>query len=222
VDVAKRLIAERGYAAVVCASALLTVAGCQRESPAPAPAPAPAAQAPAPTPAPAKPPAEYPRPEPAPVPSEPGRLPEDPEAGKRSSEQWDEHLREEERGRQLGYDRKRMKQHRAVVRLIAGARAQYERAKTEAAVDKVRKAMPQRTAQLRKQVTAIDHWGNNSPLLPDYEALAVALEQAYPDAKLAALKGDPQALATVRADFDRRMKDIDHWLEQAADSKDEY
>lgn len=115
-----------------------------------------------------------------------------------------------------------MKQHRAVVRLIDETRAQIDRARTEAAVTKVRKALPKRIAQLRQRVTEIDKWGVSSPILPQYEALAAALEGAYPDAKIAALAGNAQAFEQIRADFDQRRKNITDWLEEAAESKDEY
>lgn len=150
------------------------------------------------------------------------RLPEDPIAGKRSEEQWREHLDEEERERQLGFDRGRMKEHRGVVRLFAAARARYDRARTEAAVAKVRAAMPSQIAELRRRVTKIDHWGVNSRLLPDYDALARSLAGPYADAKLAALAGDARALDAARADFDQRMKAIDDWLEQAAAENEDY
>lgn len=152
----------------------------------------------------------------------PSRLPEDPIAGKRSEEQWREHLEEEERERQLGYDRRRLKQHRAVVRLIAAARAQYDRARTEAVLAKARERMPKRLEELRRQTEAIDHWGVSSRMLGDYQAVAALLADTYPEAKRAALQGDAPALERARADFDQRMETIAAKLEEAAESKEEY
>ncbi|MFI5308634.1 MAG: hypothetical protein ACHQ53_14840, partial [Polyangiales bacterium] len=124
------------------------------------------------------------------APSDAGRLPEDPVAGKQSELQWREHMAQEEHERQLGFDRKRLKEHRAVVKLIVAARARYDRARTAAAVAKVRTDMPRAIAEVRRRVTEIDRWGVNSRLLRDYDALATSLLGPYADAKVAAIKGD--------------------------------
>ena len=152
---------------------------------------------------------------------EPQRLPEDPVAGKRSEQQWHEHLKFEEEERQLGYDKRRLKQHEAVVALIGAARTRYDRARNEAALAKVRAQMPARLATLRQRVVEIDRWGVSSRVLGDYDALAGALAEAYPAAKLAALKGDPAALGAVRADFDQHLATIGSWLEQVRESEGE-
>jgi hypothetical protein len=70
-------------------------------------------------------------------------------------------------------------------------------------------------------MTAIDHWGVNSPLLDDYQALLTTLAGPYPDAKLAALNGHPTALGVLHADVDRRRKKMAAWLAAAAASEDE-
>jgi hypothetical protein len=152
---------------------------------------------------------------------DPSRLPEDPVAGKASELQWREHMVAEERERQLGFDHRRLREHRALVKLIAAARARYDRASTEPAVAKVRTDMPRGIAEIRRRVTEIDRWGVNSRLLQDYDALAVSLAGPYADAKLAAIRGDARALEEVRAAFDQRMKTIAAWLEEAAESEDE-
>jgi prefoldin subunit 5 len=206
------LICRTFCVASLCTTALVVAAGCRRETPAPVP------DAPAPAPA----PPAAPQPD-APVARvDPPRLPEDPIAGKRSEEQWREHMKEEDHELQLAFDRRRLKQHRAVVRLIDEARAQYDRARTEAEVAKIRTAMPKRIAQLRQRMTEIDRWGARSPMSPEYEALSAALTGAYPDAKIAALAGNAQALEQAQATFDQRRKTITDWLEEAAESKDEY
>jgi hypothetical protein len=152
------------------------------------------------------------------VQADPGRLPEDPVAGKQSEAQWREHMEEEEHERQIGFDRQHLEEHRAVTKLIAAARARYDGAKTEAAVAKVRADMPRQIAEVRKRVTAIDHWGVNSRLLADYEALSVSLSDAYPLARVSALKGDGSALDAARGAFDEHMKKIASWLEEAAEN----
>jgi hypothetical protein len=199
-------------AAVRCVGLAVLVACC---GPAAAPSSAPAAPAPA-APAPAA-----PGPVPAPATPDPSRLPEDPIAGKQSERQWREHMQDEERERQLAFDHNRVRAHRSVVRLIGAARARYDRARSAAAVAKVRSDMPAQIAEIRRRVTEIDHWGVNSPLLPDYEALENSLSAAYADAKLAALNGDATALAALRADFDQRVKKMAAWLEEAAEGERE-
>src|SRR6476661_5191136 len=50
--------------------------------------------------------------------ADPSRLPEDAVAGKKSEAQWREHMAFEERERQMGFDRERLKEHRAVLKLL--------------------------------------------------------------------------------------------------------
>jgi len=150
-----------------------------------------------------------------------GRLPEDPEAGRKSELQWRAHLDFEERERQQIFDRQRIKQHRAVIKLLGAARTRYDRARTPAAVARVREAMPATIEEARRQINAIDHWGNNSPLLKDYDALIAALSGAYPEARLAALGGDGATLAQLRGEIDGRVRKMKQWLEEAARSEDE-
>ena len=150
-----------------------------------------------------------------------GRLPEDPVAGKQSEIQWRAHMAAEERERQLGYDKHKLEEHQAVVKLLRAARSRYDRATTETAVAKARSRMPVLIEDLRNRITAIDRWGVNSRLLGDYDALIVALSDAYPEARIAALKGDARALEALRGDWDRRTKKVSDWLHDAAISEDE-
>ncbi len=150
-----------------------------------------------------------------------GRLPEDPVLAAKSTAEWREHLVAEERERKLRYDRDRLKHHRAVVRAIVAARARYDRAGGKAAVAAVRARAPQALADVRARIAKIDHWGTNSNLLADYDALLIALADGYPAARLSALDGDRAPLATLRAEFDRRLTAIKAWLAEAASAKDE-
>jgi len=149
------------------------------------------------------------------------RLPEDPVAGAKSTQQWRHFMAGEEHERRLHYDRDRITDHRAVRKVLVATRARYDRAKTKAAVLAIQKRLPPTVDQVRARITKIDHWGNNSNLLADYDALLNALAVAYPAARIAALEGNGAALDGVRADFDRRIKHIDGWLSEAAASKDE-
>jgi hypothetical protein len=149
------------------------------------------------------------------------RLPEDAALGKRSELQWRQHMEDEERERQIGFDRQRLKQHRAIVARFKAARSLYDRATAEAALAKARTEMPQRVEEIQKQVTELDHWGNNSRLLGDYAALEASLTSDYADAKLSALKGDGAALKNAQAAFDGHLKIISGWLEEVAHAKEE-
>jgi hypothetical protein len=142
-------------------------------------------------------------------------LPEDPVAGERSTQQWREHLAHEEHERQAAFDGPRVAEHRALAKLIARARARYDRAGTEAALAKARAQMPRAIEEIRARVTKVDPWGNNSPLLPHYDALAGSLSAGYADAKLGALRGERHALEAASGDFDRRMNEISKWLARA-------
>ena len=75
--------------------------------------------------------------------------------------------------------------------------------------------MPALITEIRERITELDHWGNNSRLHPEYQALQSLLTDGYGAAKLAALKGDASTLTQVRATYDLRMKGIADWLEKA-------
>jgi hypothetical protein len=165
--------------------------------------------------------AALPPPSSAPV-ADPSRLPEDPVAGKAAEAQWREHLVEEERERQMAFDGARMKAHRGVVALFAAAQTQYDRAPNEAALKKARADMAGRVAEIRRRVTEIDHHGNSSHLLKDYDALQALLSADYADAKLAALQGDGRRLEESKSRFEQHMKAIADWLEEVEEEEEEH
>jgi hypothetical protein len=141
--------------------------------------------------------------------------------GAKATAQWREHLALEERERKLRYDRDRMKDHRAVLKILIGTRARYERARSEAAVSAIKARLPETVEAVRRRIDRIDHWRVNSNLLADYDALLNALAEAYPAARIKFIAGDRGPLQTLRAELDRRQKAIDQWLEEAAESEDE-
>ena len=149
------------------------------------------------------------------------RMPEDPVAGHQSDLEWRAHMAAEERDRQLGYDRRKLKQHQALVKLLRAAFTRYDRARTGAAVTKAQKAIASSMKALRARITVIDHWGVNSPLLGDYDSLLALLAELYPEARRAALRGDGSALAVLRTDVDRKLAKMAAWLRDAAASEDE-
>jgi len=149
------------------------------------------------------------------------RLPEDPAAGAKSTQQWRDFMASEEHERRLRYDRNHLKEHRAVLTFVIATRARYDRAKTKGAVLAIQRRLPPAIEGVRRQITAIDHWGNNSNLLGDYDALLGALADTYPAARLAFVDGDRAPLDAQRAAFDRRVKHVRDWLAEAAEAKDE-
>jgi hypothetical protein len=149
-------------------------------------------------------------------------LPEDPLAGQRSTLQWREHLAHEEEERQMIFDRTRLSEHRALVKLLQAARARYDGAKDANAVERTRADMPQRLSEIERRVHDLDPWGNSSRLLPAYGALQQALGATYAEAKLAALRGDKHPLEQVRRSFDDHVEKIDKWLEEVAEYEDEH
>jgi hypothetical protein len=149
------------------------------------------------------------------------RLPEDPVAGAKATQQWRQFMAAEERERRLHYDRDRLKDHRAVLKVMVATRTRYDRARTKTAVLAIQKRLPPTIDGVRARITRIDHWGNSSNLLGDYDALLNALAVAYPAARIAFLDGDRAPLAAQRAEFDRRLDHIEAWLTEAAEAKDE-
>jgi hypothetical protein len=130
-------------------------------------------------------------------------------------------MADEERERQMGFDRRHVAGHRAVVALLAAARGRYDKARNEAEVERLRRDIPHTVEEVRKRVTAIDRQGVNSRLLDDYTALEAALTGDYPSARLSALNGDPGPLEKARGAFDERMKRISSWLDEAAENEPE-
>jgi hypothetical protein len=147
--------------------------------------------------------------------------PEDPLAGAKSTAQWREHMIAEEHERKLHYDRDRLKDHRAVLKLLIAARARYDRAKTKTAVLAVQKRLPRTAEDIRRRIKQIDQWGTNSNLLGDYDAFLKALGEPYAAARIAAIGGGRASLDALAAELDKRTKHIKDWLAEAAASQNE-
>ena len=142
-------------------------------------------------------------------------LPEDPAAGKQSEEQWRAHLEHEDEERQMWFDLSRRAEYRTLLKQVATARAQYERVRKPADVERTRVRLQAKIGELQERVRQIDPVGNSSRAVPDLQALLAVLTGPYGDAKRAALEGDAQALARQRAAFDQRLARVDEWLEEA-------
>ena len=155
------------------------------------------------------------------APESSGKLPEDPVAGAKSVAEWRQHLEREEHERRLSYDRRRLPEHRQVLKLLQNARRSYDAAGTRQAVSNAQRAFAATRPKLVAMFDAIDHWGVSSKVVPDYRNLVETLAEAYPSARIAALAGDPTAFRRLQAEVDARFAAIDAWLREAAESEDE-
>jgi hypothetical protein len=140
-------------------------------------------------------------------------LPEDPELGKRSTEQWKKHLQKEEDERQALFDRQRVDQHRAALRLLASARKALDEARGRQELAAAQTAVNGQLGQLRELLKQLDPWGNSSRLLGDYDALQALLARRYGEARQAAYRGDGAPLTAVRNEFDAHVRAMQGWLE---------
>jgi hypothetical protein len=139
-------------------------------------------------------------------------LPEDPERGKRSTEQWKKHLQKEEDERQALFDRLRLDQHRAAIRLLASARKALDEAGGRQELTAAQAAVNGQLGELRERLTQLDPWGNSSRLLSDYDALHDLLASRYGEARKAAFRGDGQPLTAARNEFDAHVRAMQGWL----------
>jgi hypothetical protein len=159
---------------------------------------------------------------PTPAPDSSGStLPEDPEAGARSVAEWRQHLQREERERRLHYDRRKLPQHRELIRTLRAVRQGYDSATSKAAVRAAKQRQLALLPQLEKSLDAIDHWRVNSKVLPEYQELIGIFSDAYPSARIEALSGEKDPLATLQNEVATRFDTIDDWLREAAESEDE-
>jgi hypothetical protein len=122
----------------------------------------------------------------------------------------------------MRYDKRRLPQHRVVVKLLKDARARYDRAKTTAEIEKLRPRVSATIDDVQARIAAIDRWGDSSYLLKDYDAVVGILTDPYPQAKVAAFKGDPQVLEKLRADLDAHTAKIAERLEEVENEKESY
>jgi hypothetical protein len=148
-------------------------------------------------------------------------LPEDPDAGARSVAEWQRHLEHEERERRLQYDRRKLPEHREFIKTLLAIRQSYDRATSKGAVLAARQKQVALRPKLDQSLEAIDHWGVNSKVLPEYEDLMGIFADAYPSARIAALSGEKDSLAALQKDVAMRFETIDEWLREAAESEDE-
>lgn len=202
---------------------LVAFFGCAKEAPPPAPSAAPEPPG-APAPAPAAPAAEGAaesdtgadggrKSKLAPAPTDGLSLAERIERRKAEEAKLAAQLADEERKRLLAYDRGKLPAHQQVFAFIKATRAEYEKAGSEAAVEKVRLKMEKATPPIAKKLQSIDPKGGNSNVVTDYDVMLNLLAGDYPDALKGSLTGgDKQALAEYAAELDRRTQKVDAWL----------
>lgn len=155
------------------------------------------------------------------APSASSSLPEDSVAAARSLELWREHLQEEERERRLSFDRRKLPEHQRVVAKLRAARATFDGARTQAELELARRSFSSEVPELERRFEQIDHWGNNSAVLTDYQELVKLLGGPYPEARRAALAGNSAEFQALQAELRRRFDAIDASLKAARASSDE-
>lgn len=153
--------------------------------------------------------------------ADPERLPEDPVKARQATEQWRQHLIEEERERKQMYDRAHEKEHEAVLAGIRKARARYDAAKTKGAIATARAAFRSSLPALQKAVVAINPDRQSSNLQDDYDAILAMLDGPYVEALADSIAGDDEALIALRADLDARLEKARTWLEEAEEAERE-
>lgn len=148
-------------------------------------------------------------------------LPEDPELARRSTEQWKKHLQKEEDERQALFDRQRIDQHRAAIRLLVSARKALDEAKGRQELAAAQSEVDRKLVELRERLKQLDPWGNSSRLLGDYAALQDLLGSRYGAARQAAYRGDGQPLTAAGHEFDAHVRAMQGWLERIQHEEEE-
>jgi hypothetical protein len=154
-------------------------------------------------------------------PPDAGTLPEDADAGARAVAEWRQHLEREELERRLSYDRRKLVQHRAVLKTLRDAQRSFDVATSERAVLAAERRFTTTVPTLEKDFDAIDPHGDSSKVLSDYRKLVKTLAGPYPRARRSALSGDTAELSRLGEELDARFRAIDAWLREAAESEDE-
>jgi hypothetical protein len=213
-----------GHLALTLFSAALCFASCSKESPPAAPPPPPPAAAPA---APAAAPADAAAAEGdggakksklAPAPTDGLSLAERLERRKASEAKLAAQLAAEEQQRLLAYDKTKVKLHDEVYSFIKKTRAELDKAKGKAAIEKVQEKQSKAIVAMGKKLQTIDPKGGNSNVVTDYDVMLNSLANDYPQGLLAEADGDKQLITEQRAELDKRSHKIEDWLKQVKSS----
>ena len=138
-------------------------------------------------------------------------LPEDPELGRKATQQWQEHEEEEERNRQRCFDHERRPQHRAVLAALERLRKGYDRAKSRTEIAAALARATREAPALREQIDQIDPWQNSSLLVADDAALLDLLTQPPAGAQ----GGDAAELKALRGELRQRSQQLQQKLKEA-------
>ncbi|HEY8924188.1 MAG TPA: hypothetical protein VIU64_07385 [Polyangia bacterium] len=205
-------------------SAALCVASCSKESPPvpAAPPPPPAAPA-APVAAPSADAAAEGDAGPkksklAPAPTDGLSLAERLERRKASEAKLAAQLAAEEQQRLLAYDKTKVKLHDEVYSFIKKTRAELDKAKGKAAIEKVQEKQSKAIVAMGKKLQTIDPKGGNSNVVTDYDVMLNSLANDYPQGLLAEADGDKTLITEQRAELDKRSHKIEDWMKQVKSS----
>ena len=125
----------------------------------------------------------------------------------------------EEQERLLAYDKSKLKLHDEVYAFIKKTRAELDKAKGKAAIEKVQEKQGKAIVAMGKKMQTIDPKGGNSNVVTDYDVMLNSLANDYPQSLLAEVDGDKQPIAEQRAELDKRSRKIEDWLKQVKASK---
>ena len=131
----------------------------------------------------------------------------------RTSAATDERREHKRIKRFLAFDGQHLALHGRLLEVIRSARARYDAAPHEKALASARLSAARALKELEDGLITLDSKSVGSRLLADYRALHASLGTAYPDAKLASLRGDAAALEAESARFDRTLQAMSAWLE---------
>ena len=107
-------------------------------------------------------------------------LPEDPELAARTTAETDERRAKKKHKRFLTFDGENLSVHSALLAAITSARARYDRARNEAALNAARKAMPAQLAKIKEGMVKLDEKGVGSRLLSGLRGAPVAARDQLP------------------------------------------
>ena len=148
----------------------------------------------------------------APAPTDGLSLAERLERRKASEAKLAAQLAAEEQQRLLAYDKTKVKLHDEVYSFIKKTRAELDKAKGKAAIEKVQEKQSKAIVAMGKKLQTIDPKGGNSNVVTDYDVMLNSLANDYPQGLLAEADGDKQLITEQRAELDKRSHKIEDWL----------
>jgi len=148
----------------------------------------------------------------APAPTDGLSLAERLERRKASEAKLAAQLAAEEQQRLLAYDKTKVKLHDEVYSFIKKTRAELDKAKGKAAIEKVQEKQSKAIVAMGKKLQTIDPKGGNSNVVTDYDVMLNSLANDYPQGLVAEADGDKGLITEQRAELDKRSHKIEDWL----------